>query len=79
MSCAGSDGRRQEAGPAGLEVRKHSIDILRASLIVRVLPLAALGLRHANLAHKAAAFVHSIALETSQRIECLEAELTFLV
>ena len=79
LSCAGSDGRRQEAGPAGLEIRKHAINSLRESLIVRVLPPAALGLRRANLAHKAAAFVHSIALETNRNIECLEAELSFLV
>ena len=80
LSCAGSEGqRREEADPAGLELRNNAISILRENLNIRVLPPAALGLRRANLAHKAAAFVHSVALETNQRIECVQAEMSSLV
>ena len=79
LICSGSEDGRREADPARLELRKNAISILRCSLTLRVLPPAAIGLRRANLAHKAAAFVHSIALETNQSIECLEAELSSLV
>ena len=80
LSCTEyEEGGREEVRQARLETRKNAISILRRNLIVRVLPPSALGLRRTNLAHKAAALVHSIALETNHSLESLEAELSNVV
>ena len=61
------------------EARAAAVRVLRENFTARVLPPTALGLKRANLAHKAAALVHSFALETEQSIAHLDAELASLV
>ena len=48
---------------------------LRACLHVRVLPPAALGLRRTDAAHKSAAFLHSLAMESPSDLSLLRREL----
>ena len=66
-----------QAGPvvAAQGERRLHVEMLRLAFSARVLPPVAMGLRQTSLAHKCAAFTHSVALESPASLDSLRAEL----
>ena len=66
-----------QAGPvvAAQGERRLHVEMLRLAFFARVLPPVAMGLRQTSLAHKCAAFTHSVALESPASLDSLHAEL----
>jgi hypothetical protein len=66
---SGSEGELAEVGVAA---RNDALLALRSNLQKRTLPPTALGLRQTNLAHKCAALVHAVALETGGGFDAVD-------